>query len=76
MNRRTGGRIPHTPNLAQQGRERGARDTFAGGFIGSLAKAGAVNKKTIVRSMMYGSVAASFGVEDFSLDRLAKLKRA
>ncbi|MCO5044683.1 MAG: PfkB family carbohydrate kinase [Kiritimatiellae bacterium] len=54
----------------------GAGDTFAGGFIGSLAKGGAINRKAIVRAMLYGSVAASFGVEDFSLDRLAKLKRA
>ncbi len=53
----------------------GAGDTFAGGFIGSLAKGGVINKKAIVRAMLYGSVAASFGVEDFSLDRLVKLKR-
>ena len=54
----------------------GAGDTFAGGFMGSLAGAGAVNEKTIRKAMTYGSVVASFGVEDFSLDRLKRLKKA
>lgn len=53
----------------------GAGDTFAGGFLGALARGGAVNEKAIRRAMGYGSVIASFGVEDFSLDRLARLKR-
>lgn len=53
----------------------GAGDTFAGGFLGALAKGGAVTEKTIRHAMAYGSVIASFGVEDFSLDRLARLKR-
>ncbi len=54
----------------------GAGDTFAGGFLGALADAGRVDEATIRKSMVYGSVVASFGVEDFSLDRLRKLKRA
>ncbi len=53
----------------------GAGDTFAGGFLGALARGGVVNEKAIRRAMTYGSVVASFGVEDFSLDRLARLKR-
>lgn len=52
----------------------GAGDTFAGGFMGALAKAGKVDERSIRRSMLYGSVVASFGVEEFSLDRLARLK--
>lgn len=53
----------------------GAGDAFAGGFLGALARGGVVNEKAIRRAMGYGSVVASFGVEDFSLDRLARLKR-
>lgn len=53
----------------------GAGDTFAGGFLGALARGGTIDEKAIRRAMLYGSVAASFGVEDFSLDRLARLKR-
>lgn len=53
----------------------GAGDTFAGGFLGALARAGRVNEASIRRAMMYGSVMASFGVEEFSLDGLARLKR-
>jgi len=54
----------------------GAGDTFAGGFLGALARQGRVNEHTIRRAMVYGSVVASFGVEDFSLDRLKRLTRA
>ncbi len=53
----------------------GAGDTFAGGFLGALARGGTVNEKAIRQAMLYGSVLASFGVEDFSLDRLARLKK-
>lgn len=53
----------------------GAGDTFAGGFLGALARQKTINEKTIRRAMQYGSVLASFGVEDFSLDRLVRLKR-
>lgn len=53
----------------------GAGDTFAGGFLGALARGGRINARSIRDAMLYGSVAASFGVEDFSLDRLARLKR-
>ena len=51
----------------------GAGDTFAGGFLGALARSGAVSLSAIRKAMAYGSVVASFGVEDFSLDRLSKL---
>lgn len=54
----------------------GAGDTFAGGFLGALARQGRVNEHTIRRAMVYGSVVASFGVEDFSLGRLTRLTRA
>jgi sugar/nucleoside kinase (ribokinase family) len=54
----------------------GAGDTFAGAFMGALAAAGEPNDQHIRRAMLTGSVVAAFGVQDFSLDRLAKLERA
>ena len=51
----------------------GAGDTFAGGFIGALVKSGDFSAKSVRRAIVYGSVMASFVVEDFSLDRLRKL---
>ena len=53
----------------------GAGDTFAGGFMGALSEGGDVSEGAIRKAMGYGSVVASFGVEDFSLDRLQKLSR-
>lgn len=51
----------------------GAGDTFAGGFMGYLAKEGKTGWKTLCRAVIYGSVMASFNVEDFSLDRMKRL---
>lgn len=51
----------------------GAGDSFAGGFVGYLAKAGRFDEATIRRAVIYGSVMASFNVEDFSLNRLKEL---
>lgn len=51
----------------------GAGDSFAGGFMGALAKSGKINESSIRKAMQMGSVVASFGVQDFSLDRLARL---
>ena len=48
----------------------GAGDTFAGGFMGYLARARDVSPAAIRSAMIAGSVMASFCVEDFSLDRL------
>jgi sugar/nucleoside kinase (ribokinase family) len=53
----------------------GAGDTFAGGFMGALSERGDVSEAGIRKAMSYGSVVASFGVEDFSLARLQKLSR-
>ncbi len=54
----------------------GAGDCFAGGLFGSLAAAGALDRKTLRRAIVYGSVLASFAVEDFGLNRLRSLGRA
>lgn len=51
----------------------GAGDTFAGGFLGSLAACGDITDATLARAIIYGSTLASFAVEDFSLDRLLRL---
>jgi sugar/nucleoside kinase (ribokinase family) len=53
----------------------GAGDTFAGGLMGALAESDEISEKAIRRAMLYGSVTAAFGVEEFSLDRLATLDR-
>jgi sugar/nucleoside kinase (ribokinase family) len=51
----------------------GAGDSFAGGFMGWLARAGNTTPATIRTAMILGSVLASFCVEDFSLDRFKRL---
>lgn len=50
----------------------GAGDTFAGGVIGYLSKADRINDTAIRKSMVYGSIMASFAVEDFSVNKLLK----
>lgn len=52
----------------------GAGDSFAGGFMGHLARAGVVNEKTLRQAMIYGSVMGSFTVESIGLARLRKLR--
>ncbi|KXK52268.1 MAG: ribokinase family sugar kinase [Chlorobi bacterium OLB7] len=51
----------------------GAGDTFAGGFIGYLARAGAITEATLRRAVIYGSAMASFCVQQFSLDAIKDL---
>jgi len=51
----------------------GAGDSFAGGFMGYLAKKGRVDAATLRQAMVYGSVMGSFTVERFGLDRLRRL---
>jgi sugar/nucleoside kinase (ribokinase family) len=54
----------------------GAGDTFAGGFMGALAKAGKITNSSIRKAIVYGSVMASYNIEDFSLNRLKSLTQA
>ena len=49
----------------------GAGDTFAGGFVGHLARCQDINEMELRRAVVCGTVMASFSVESFSLDRLA-----
>jgi sugar/nucleoside kinase (ribokinase family) len=51
----------------------GAGDTFAGGFMGYLANTGDASEEGIRQAIIFGSVMASFNVEDFSLNRLKSL---
>ena len=54
----------------------GAGDTFAGGFVGYLAAHGGRDPAALRRAVVYGTVAASFSVERFSVDGLVGLSRA
>jgi len=52
----------------------GAGDTFAGGMMGYLANTGDLSEEGIRQAIVFGSVMASFNVEDFSLNRLKRLE--
>jgi len=48
----------------------GAGDSFAGGLMGQLARTGDMSQGGLRRAIVYGSVVASFTVEDFGVTRL------
>ncbi len=57
----------------------GAGDSFAGGFLGYLAAHGdgaAQDPMVLRRAMTYGSVLASYNVEEFGTERVRRLTRA
>ncbi len=51
----------------------GAGDSFAGGFMGHLARTGDISPENLRRAIIYGTVMASFCVEEFSLRGIASL---
>lgn len=51
----------------------GAGDSFAGGFIGYLAKTDDVSFENMKRAVIYGSAMASFCVEKFGTERIQNL---
>jgi sugar/nucleoside kinase (ribokinase family) len=52
----------------------GAGDTFAGGFVGYLAaQGGDPSHEELCRAMAYGTALASFNVEEFGTERVARL---
>lgn len=53
----------------------GAGDTFAGGLIGYLSRSGSVSESRIRKAVVYGSIMASFVVEDFSVNRLLEISK-
>lgn len=54
----------------------GAGDTFAGGFIGYIAKTGDISFENMKRAVVFGSAMASFCVEKFGIERLKGLTPA
>ena len=53
----------------------GAGDSFAGGFLGYLASRTDSSDEELRRAMTYGSVLASFNVEQFGTERVRRLSR-
>jgi len=51
----------------------GAGDSFAGGFMGYLARSGDLSEANLRRAVVYGSAMGSFAVEKFSIDRLLEI---
>ena len=54
----------------------GAGDSFAGGFIGYLARAGKLDEQHFRRAVVHGSAMGSFAVERFSFQRLMEIGHA
>ncbi len=50
----------------------GAGDAFAGGLLGHLARAGALDDRTLCQAVLHGTVCASFAVEAFSVDGIER----
>jgi ribokinase len=53
----------------------GAGDSFAGGFIGWLAKTDDISPRNMRKAVVFGSIIASYNAEDFSLNRLKTITR-
>lgn len=51
----------------------GAGDSFAGGMMGYLAKTSDTSLSNLKRAIMYGTVVASFNIEDLSLNRFQQI---
>jgi sugar/nucleoside kinase (ribokinase family) len=51
----------------------GAGDSFAGGFMGYIAKTGDMSDANLRRAIVYGSAMGSFAVEKFSVQRLLEI---
>jgi sugar/nucleoside kinase (ribokinase family) len=54
----------------------GAGDTFAGGFIGYLAKSGDISFNSMKSAVIHGSAMASFCVEKFGTERIVNLSQS
>jgi sugar/nucleoside kinase (ribokinase family) len=52
----------------------GAGDSFAGGFMGYLARTGDLSEANLRRAVVFGSVMGSFVVEGFSIARLLEIR--
>lgn len=54
----------------------GAGDSFAGGTLGYLSSVGEHSPAALRRAIVHGTVAASFTIEAFSLDRVLSIERS
>ncbi len=54
----------------------GAGDSFAGGMLGYLSTQSAYDDAALRRSLLHGTVTASFTIEDFSLGRIRSVTKA
>ena len=52
----------------------GAGDSFAGGFMGYLARTNDLSDASLRRAVVYGSAMGSFAVEKFSVQRLLEIE--
>ncbi len=70
-----GGKVFFAPALplAEVYDPTGAGDTFAGGFMGYIARTDDLTFENMKRAVIYGSAMASFCVEKFSIERLKEL---
>jgi len=53
----------------------GAGDSFAGGLLGYLAVCDKITDEELRRAVIYGTIVASYNVEDFSFRRLKEITR-
>jgi cytidine kinase len=53
----------------------GAGDSFAGGFLGHIARKGLMDFATMKEAVIYGNVMGSFAVEDFGIKRLLSITK-
>lgn len=70
-----GGKVFFAPALplAEVFDPTGAGDTFAGGFMGYIARTGDLSFENMKRAVIYGSAMASFCVEKFGIQRMKEL---
>lgn len=54
----------------------GAGDSFAGGFMGYIARSGDISEQNLRRAVIHGSAMGSFAVERFSVERLLSVTPA
>lgn len=54
----------------------GAGDSFAGAFMGFLAREGKLDWETIKKGAVWGTILASFTVEEFGVEKLLTLKNS
>lgn len=53
----------------------GAGDSFAGAFIGYVARQDGINEAVLKKALVYGNATASFTVEGFGTERIAQINR-